>query len=68
MRYTKLALAVMASAILAACGSGSPTGGDQTLKVKFASQVSFGDSLSDVGSYKVGTVAALGGGDRKSVV
>jgi phospholipase/lecithinase/hemolysin len=62
MRHTKLALAVMASAILAACGSGSPSAGDQTLKVKFASQVSFGDSLSDVGSYKVGTVAALGGG------
>ncbi|KQW89198.1 esterase [Massilia sp. Root418] len=62
MRHTKLALAVMASAILAACGSGSPSPGDQTLKVKFASQVSFGDSLSDVGSYKVGTVAALGGG------
>lgn len=62
MRHTKLALAVMASAILAACGSGSPTGGDQTLKVKFASQVSFGDSLSDVGSYNVGTVQALGGG------
>jgi phospholipase/lecithinase/hemolysin len=52
----------MASAILAACGSGSPAGGDQTLKVKFASQVSFGDSLSDVGSYNVGTVQALGGG------
>ncbi|MYN06427.1 SGNH/GDSL hydrolase family protein [Pseudoduganella aquatica] len=62
MRHTKLALAVMASAILAACGSGSPAGGDQTLKVKFASQVSFGDSLSDVGSYNVGTVQALGGG------
>jgi|EP01034_Spumella_vulgaris_P038543 outer membrane lipase/esterase len=62
MRHTKLALAVMATALLAACGSGSPTGGDQTLKVKFASQVSFGDSLSDVGTYKVGTVAALGGG------
>ena len=62
MRHTKLVLAVMASAILAACGSGSPTPGPQVNKVKFNSQVSFGDSLSDVGSYKVGTVAALGGG------
>ncbi|SFU98012.1 SGNH/GDSL hydrolase family protein [Pseudoduganella namucuonensis] len=62
MRYTKLALAVMSAAILAACGSGKPNGGDQTLKVKFASQVSFGDSLSDVGTYAVGTVKALGGG------
>ena len=28
----------------------------------FSSLVSFGDSLSDVGTYQVGTVAALGGG------
>lgn len=64
MRHTALALAVMASAILSACGggSGSPQGGAQINKVQFASQVSFGDSLSDVGSYNVGTVKALGGG------
>lgn len=31
-------------------------------KEKFSQQISFGDSLSDVGSYAVGTVAALGGG------
>jgi phospholipase/lecithinase/hemolysin len=64
MHYTKLALAVMAGAVLAACGggSGSPQGGAQVNKVQFASQVSFGDSLSDVGSYNVGTVKALGGG------
>ncbi len=31
-------------------------------KIEFTSQVSFGDSLSDVGTYAVGTVAALGGG------
>jgi phospholipase/lecithinase/hemolysin len=30
--------------------------------VGFSSLVSFGDSLSDVGTYKVGTIAALGGG------
>ncbi|TWI66137.1 phospholipase/lecithinase/hemolysin [Pseudoduganella lurida] len=64
MRHMKFALAVMAGAILAACGggSGSPQGGAQINKVSFASQVSFGDSLSDVGSYNVGTVKALGGG------
>lgn len=60
MRQTKFALAVLCASILAACGGSS--GGDQTVKVKFTSQVSFGDSLSDVGSYAVGTVAALGGG------
>lgn len=60
MRYTKFALAVMSAAILSACGGSSS--GEQTHKVQFASMVSFGDSLSDVGSYNVGTVKALGGG------
>ncbi|WP_338767387.1 SGNH/GDSL hydrolase family protein [Massilia sp. METH4] len=65
MRTTKLALAVMAGAILAACGggdSGKPQSGAQVNKVQFASQVSFGDSLSDLGTYNVGTVKAMGGG------
>jgi phospholipase/lecithinase/hemolysin len=31
-------------------------------KNEFSAQISFGDSLSDVGTYAVGTVAALGGG------
>lgn len=31
-------------------------------KPRFATQIVFGDSLSDVGSYAVGTVKALGGG------
>jgi phospholipase/lecithinase/hemolysin len=65
MRYTKLALAAMSAAVLAACGggSGAPKAGDNTQqRVKFASQVSFGDSLSDVGTYGVGTVKALNGG------
>ena len=60
MHQTKFALAVLAAAVLAGCGGAS--GGDQTLKVKYTAQVSFGDSLSDVGSYAVGTVAKLGGG------
>jgi phospholipase/lecithinase/hemolysin len=62
MRHTPLALAALAAAVLAACGGGSASGGNQSTKVQFTRQVSFGDSLSDVGTYAVGTVAALGGG------
>lgn len=62
MRHMKLALSLAAAAVLAACGGNDPRPGDQTPKVKFSSQVSFGDSLSDVGTYAVGTVKALGGG------
>ena len=46
---------LVSAAVLVACG-----GGDDS--VDFSSMVSFGDSLSDVGTYKVGTVAQLGGG------
>jgi phospholipase/lecithinase/hemolysin len=49
-------------AVLAGCGGTDPAPGDQSVKVKYSAQVSFGDSLSDVGSYAVGTVAALKGG------
>jgi phospholipase/lecithinase/hemolysin len=64
MRPTKLALAVTFAAILAGCGgsSGDPQPGAQINRVKFASQVTFGDSLSDVGTYNVGPIKALGGG------
>jgi phospholipase/lecithinase/hemolysin len=61
MRQYKFALTLLAAAVIAGCGGGSG-GGNQTTKVRFSSQVSFGDSLSDVGSYAVGTVAALRGG------
>jgi phospholipase/lecithinase/hemolysin len=47
--------ALLTTALLAACG------GDDD-KVRFTSVVSFGDSISDAGAYKVGTIAALGGG------
>lgn len=35
---------------------------EQEGKIQFTSQISFGDSLSDVGTYSVGTIAAYGGG------
>jgi len=64
MRNTSFALALLAAAALTACGGGSsgPRAGDQTPGIKFSSQVSFGDSLSDVGTYGVGAVKQLGGG------
>jgi outer membrane lipase/esterase len=62
MKVWKLATsAIGAAMVLAACGGGG--GGDQAPKVSFTGMVSFGDSLSDVGSYKVGTIAAKGGGE-----
>ncbi|MES2261121.1 MAG: SGNH/GDSL hydrolase family protein [Pseudomonadota bacterium] len=62
MRHTTLAAAALSLAILAGCGGGSPSAGDQSPKVKFSAQVSFGDSLSDVGTYAVGGIKAAGGG------
>jgi len=62
MRKTSFALALLTAAVLTACGGTDPSPGDQTPKTKFTQQVTFGDSLSDVGSYAVGGVAAQGGG------
>ena len=62
MHQTKFALAVLAAAALAGCGGNGSTGGDQSVKIKYSSQVVFGDSLSDVGTYAVGAVAQMGGG------
>lgn len=62
MRHTNLALALLTAAVLTACGGNGSKPGDQTLKTKYSAQVTFGDSLSDVGTYAVGGVAALGGG------
>jgi outer membrane lipase/esterase len=55
MHRLKLASALFAALILASCG-----GGDN--KPQFSGIVSFGDSLSDIGTYSVGTVKTLGGG------
>ena len=63
MRHTNFALALLAAAALTACGgSDNDAAPAAPAKPKFTSQVNFGDSLSDVGTYRVGTVAALGGG------
>lgn len=59
MRQFKFGLAMLVTLILVGCSGGNS---DVPAKPKFTAQVSFGDSLSDVGSYKVGFVAALGGG------
>jgi phospholipase/lecithinase/hemolysin len=61
MRHFKtLAAALGAALLVAACGGGGD--GNQSPRVAFTSVVSFGDSLSDVGTYRVGQVAAAGGG------
>lgn len=62
MRHTNLALALLTAAVLTACGGNGSKAGDQTLATKYSAQVSFGDSLSDVGTYAVGAVAQAGGG------
>lgn len=62
MRYLPYSLSLVAAAILVGCGGGGSSATDPAPKIKFSAQVTFGDSLSDVGTYKVGTVAALGGG------
>ena len=59
MRQFKFGSALLMTMVLVGCSGG---GSDVPGKPQFTSQVSFGDSLSDVGSYQVGLAAALGGG------
>ena len=64
MRQYKIALAValMLVVLLPAYAAPEYAGRDadhHSSKLKFSAQISFGDSLSDVGTYAVGTVAAL---------
>lgn len=61
MRQLRFPLSILLVSILSACG-GSSSSNDPAPKISFKSQVVFGDSLSDVGTYAVGTVALLGGG------
>lgn len=61
MKQFKLLSAALGAALLvAACGGGGD--GNQAPAVKFTSVVSFGDSLSDAGTYNVGPIKATGGG------
>lgn len=57
-----LAAALLAAAALAGCGGGS-SDGNQNPRVTYGKMVVFGDSLSDVGTYRVSGVALLGGGE-----
>jgi len=59
-KFRVLAAALAASAFLAGCGGSDP--GDQTPRVAYGHMVNFGDSLSDVGTYRVSFVEASGGG------
>ena len=62
MKKLKLALSAMGTAlILAGCGGGG-SGTASSNRLGLTSMVVFGDSLSDAGTYKVGVVAAIGGG------
>ncbi|MGV8899030.1 MAG: SGNH/GDSL hydrolase family protein [Burkholderiaceae bacterium] len=60
MRQTSFALALLVAVVLAGCGGSKDR--DRDPIPKFNAQVSFGDSLSDIGTYAVGGVKALGGG------
>lgn len=65
MNFRAPLAAALAVVFLVSCGGGGD--GDQTTSFKYDKLVSFGDSLSDLGTYKVGTVlglTAIQGGGR----
>lgn len=59
MHQSRIAALLLAASLVLSCGGGHDS---DTPKAQFTSQVSFGDSWSDVGTYAVGRVAALKGG------
>ena len=65
-KYSSMARAIAScivlsgALVLAGCGGGG--GETSTSSIGFTSMVTFGDSLSDIGTYKVGAIAAIGGG------
>ncbi len=59
-KFRVLATALAAAAFLAGCGGSDP--GNQSSRFTFTRMVNFGDSLSDVGSYRTKIVADSGGG------
>jgi phospholipase/lecithinase/hemolysin len=62
MRHLILAPTVLAVASLAACGGDHSHGDDAPATPGYTRQITFGDSLSDVGSYAVGAIRQAGGG------
>jgi phospholipase/lecithinase/hemolysin len=64
MRQTNCVLALTIAALFAGCGGvdDSVCIDDRTPRQKYSAEIVFGDSLADVGTYAVGTIAALGGG------
>ncbi|WP_394755907.1 SGNH/GDSL hydrolase family protein [Rhodoferax sp.] len=59
-QFRVLATALATALLVAACGGGGD--GDQSPAIKYTKVVSFGDSLSDAGTYNVGPIKASGGG------
>lgn len=57
-----LTTAVYALFAIGMVGCGGSDNNNQTPKASYSAVVSFGDSLSDPGAYKVGPIAAVGGG------
>jgi phospholipase/lecithinase/hemolysin len=60
-QFKVLGVAMAAALLVAACGGGGGDG-NQAPAIGYSGVVSFGDSLSDAGTYAVGPVKALGGG------
>ena len=61
-QWKKVSLAVAFAGFLASCGGGGGSDTPSAPPFKFNQLITFGDSLSDVGTYKVGAIAASGGG------
>ena len=55
---------VLVALLLAACGGGD---GDQSPNVRYTAMVSFGDSLSDVGTYATPVLVAATGGGKYTI-
>ena len=60
-QWKKVISAVAFAGLLASCGGGG-SDAPSAPPFKFNQLITFGDSLSDVGTYKVGAIAASGGG------
>jgi len=61
-KFSLVVAATLTAFALAGCGGSGSSAGSQAPKIQFTSEVVFGDSLSDVGTYEVGFIAAAGGG------